>query len=201
MAPKILEACPTTQWKLIFGLSRFGGLRCPNTPLNANIGSTWRERRSTQACSISSDMLNGAPTCWRHHDLAEQILEALVHENPLDFAVTCDLAMLRVNWADVLNADNNPEQALADLSKNISALEGVLKQEPQLAYARDVLYRSHGARANILDARQRFSESTVDWEAVVALSSESERTKHRLLLALARAQTIVTRKPSPRRMY
>jgi integrase len=27
---KILKACPTTEWKLIFALARFGGLRCPS---------------------------------------------------------------------------------------------------------------------------------------------------------------------------
>jgi len=33
-AAKILEACPDVQWRLIFALSRYGGLRCPP--------STWR---------------------------------------------------------------------------------------------------------------------------------------------------------------
>jgi hypothetical protein len=27
---KVLEACPNAQWKLLFALSRFGGLRCPS---------------------------------------------------------------------------------------------------------------------------------------------------------------------------
>lgn len=30
MAQKVLEACPDSQWRLIFGLARFGGLRCPS---------------------------------------------------------------------------------------------------------------------------------------------------------------------------
>ena len=30
MAIKVLEACPDTQWRLIFGLARWGGLRCPS---------------------------------------------------------------------------------------------------------------------------------------------------------------------------
>jgi integrase len=29
-ADKVLAACPSTQWKLVFALSRFGGLRCPS---------------------------------------------------------------------------------------------------------------------------------------------------------------------------
>jgi integrase len=29
-AQKVLDACPDTQWRLVFALSRFGGLRCPS---------------------------------------------------------------------------------------------------------------------------------------------------------------------------
>jgi integrase len=30
MAVKVLEACPNAEWRLLFALSRFGGLRCPS---------------------------------------------------------------------------------------------------------------------------------------------------------------------------
>jgi integrase len=33
MALKVLEACPDSQWRLIFGLARWGGLRCPSEVL------------------------------------------------------------------------------------------------------------------------------------------------------------------------
>ena len=33
MAQKVLEACPDAQWRLIFGLARYGGLRCPSEVL------------------------------------------------------------------------------------------------------------------------------------------------------------------------
>ncbi|MHC4961557.1 MAG: tyrosine-type recombinase/integrase [Planctomycetota bacterium] len=33
MARKVLEDCPDAQWRLIFGLARFGGLRCPSEVL------------------------------------------------------------------------------------------------------------------------------------------------------------------------
>jgi len=32
-AARILEACPDTQWRLLFALARFGGLRCPSETL------------------------------------------------------------------------------------------------------------------------------------------------------------------------
>ncbi len=33
MAYKVLEACPDNQWRLLFALSRYGGLRCPSETL------------------------------------------------------------------------------------------------------------------------------------------------------------------------
>ena len=33
MALKVLDACPDAQWRLIFGLARWGGLRCPSEVL------------------------------------------------------------------------------------------------------------------------------------------------------------------------
>jgi integrase len=33
MAQKVIEACPDAEWRLIFGLARFGGLRCPSEVL------------------------------------------------------------------------------------------------------------------------------------------------------------------------
>ncbi len=38
MATAILEKCPDAQWKLIFALPRFAGLRCPNRSPGANLG-------------------------------------------------------------------------------------------------------------------------------------------------------------------
>jgi integrase len=34
VAQKVLDACPDAEWRLIFALSRFGGLRCPSEHLN-----------------------------------------------------------------------------------------------------------------------------------------------------------------------
>jgi site-specific recombinase XerD len=32
-AERVLKACPNAQWRLLFALSRFGGLRCPSEHL------------------------------------------------------------------------------------------------------------------------------------------------------------------------
>ncbi len=36
-AQKVLDACPDAQWRLLFALSRYGGLRCPSE----HLGLTW----------------------------------------------------------------------------------------------------------------------------------------------------------------
>lgn len=38
-AEKVLEACPSAEWRLIFALSRFGGLRCPSE----HLALTWQD--------------------------------------------------------------------------------------------------------------------------------------------------------------
>jgi hypothetical protein len=37
-AEAVLEACPDAQWKLLFALSRYGGLRCPSEHLGLRWG-------------------------------------------------------------------------------------------------------------------------------------------------------------------
>ena len=45
---KVLETCPNAQWRLIFALSRFGGLRCPSELLVLRWGDIdWHHSRMT----------------------------------------------------------------------------------------------------------------------------------------------------------
>ncbi|MEQ8849899.1 phage integrase SAM-like domain-containing protein [Botrimarina sp.] len=45
-AAKVLAACPSVEWKLIFGLARFGGLRCPSEVLALRWGDVlWDQNR------------------------------------------------------------------------------------------------------------------------------------------------------------
>jgi len=39
MAGKVLEACPDAEWRLLFALSRYGGLRCPSE----HVGLAWAD--------------------------------------------------------------------------------------------------------------------------------------------------------------
>jgi integrase len=47
-AQKVLDACPDAEWRLIFALCRFGGLRCPSEVLGLTWGDIhWAEGRFT----------------------------------------------------------------------------------------------------------------------------------------------------------
>ena len=47
-AAKVLEACPDAQWRLLFALSRYGGLRCPSEHLALRWGDVdWERGRMT----------------------------------------------------------------------------------------------------------------------------------------------------------
>ncbi len=48
MAGKVIDACPDAQWRLIFALSRYGGLRCPSEHLALKWGDVdWSGNRFT----------------------------------------------------------------------------------------------------------------------------------------------------------
>ncbi|MBI3838835.1 MAG: tyrosine-type recombinase/integrase [Planctomycetia bacterium] len=48
MAQRVLDACPDAQWRLLFALSRFGGLRCPSEHLALRWGDVdWEHSRIT----------------------------------------------------------------------------------------------------------------------------------------------------------
>ena len=48
VAEKVLEACPDAQWRLLFALSRFGGLRCPSEHLGLRLDDVdWARDRIT----------------------------------------------------------------------------------------------------------------------------------------------------------
>ena len=53
---KVLEACPTNEWRLIFTLARFGGLRCPSELLALRWGDiNWERGRIVVRCVKTAD--------------------------------------------------------------------------------------------------------------------------------------------------
>jgi tetratricopeptide (TPR) repeat protein len=129
------------------------------------------------------------PEMERYHDLAEAMLEQLVREEPYHLDSILSLALCRINWAYVLKERGQAKKALTALAKNVQALEGVRKQEPNHDLARDYLMRSHGMRAVCFEALERYPEEAIERRHVVELSRSAEvRHVARLLLVLASAR-------------
>ncbi|MBT5019382.1 MAG: tyrosine-type recombinase/integrase, partial [Planctomicrobium sp.] len=58
-AQKVLEACPDNDWRLIFALSRFGGLRCPSEHLGLRWEDIDWERNRIRVRSPKTEHHNG----------------------------------------------------------------------------------------------------------------------------------------------
>ncbi|MBY0587248.1 tyrosine-type recombinase/integrase [bacterium] len=62
---KVLDACPNAEWRLIFALSRFGGLRCPSEHLALRWGDVdWEHNR----------LIVQSPKTERHEGKASRIM-------------------------------------------------------------------------------------------------------------------------------
>lgn len=78
MAEKVLDECPDAQWRLLFALSRYGGLRCPSEHLALKWGDIdWSRGRSASRHArrnITREAANGGcrssrnsgRTCWTY---------------------------------------------------------------------------------------------------------------------------------------
>jgi len=58
-AQKVLDACPNAEWRLLFALSRFGGLRCPSEHLALRWGDVDWERSRSMVRSPKTEHLEG----------------------------------------------------------------------------------------------------------------------------------------------
>src|SRR5688572_23966648 len=58
-AQRVLDKCPDTQWKLLFALSRYGGLRCPSEHLALNWSDVDFERRRIRVPSCKTEHIEG----------------------------------------------------------------------------------------------------------------------------------------------
>lgn len=63
-AYKVLEACPDAEWRLIFALSRFGGLRCPSEHLALTWPDVDWERDRFRVVSSKQEHLDGGGVRW-----------------------------------------------------------------------------------------------------------------------------------------
>ena len=81
-AAKVLNACPDAQWKLLFALSRFGGLRCPSEHLELRWGDVdWDRERITVR----------SPKTAHHEDHEERVIPLFPELRPYLEAVRDEL--------------------------------------------------------------------------------------------------------------
>jgi integrase len=59
MATAVLDACPDTEWKLLFALARFGGLRTPSEPLALKWTDVDWERSMIRVSSVKTEHHEG----------------------------------------------------------------------------------------------------------------------------------------------
>ena len=64
MAQKVIDACPDAEWRLIFALSRFGGLRCPSEHLLLKWGDVDWERDRFKVTSPKTEHHEGKGFRW-----------------------------------------------------------------------------------------------------------------------------------------
>jgi integrase len=63
-AYKVLEACPDAEWRLLFALSRFGGLRCPSEHLTLRWADVDWERDRFRVTSPKKEHLDDGGVRW-----------------------------------------------------------------------------------------------------------------------------------------
>jgi len=94
-AQQVLDACPDLQWRLLFALSRFGGLRCPSEHLSLRWGDVDWERGRIRVTSPKT----------AHHDGREERIIPLfaelrpVLEEAFDAAEACAEFVI-TRWRD-----------------------------------------------------------------------------------------------------
>lgn len=64
MAARVLDACPDAEWRLLFALCRFGGLRCPSEPLALRWGDVDWERGRLRVPSPKTEHHDGKGYRW-----------------------------------------------------------------------------------------------------------------------------------------
>jgi integrase len=81
VAQKVIDACPDAQWKLLFALSRFGGLRCPSE----HLGLRWADINwETERMTVRS------PKTEHHEGKGSRVVPIFPELRPYLDAVFCE---------------------------------------------------------------------------------------------------------------
>ena len=91
IARKVIEACPDAQWRLLFALSRYGGLRCPSEHLALRWSDVDRERNRIRVTSPKTEHHEGKDCRLipLFPELRPHLLEVFEQAEPgTDFVIT-----------------------------------------------------------------------------------------------------------------
>ncbi len=89
-AAKVLEACPDAQWRLLFALSRYGGLRCPSEHLGLKWGDVDWERNRILVRSPKTEHHAGGESRMipLFPELLSHLLEVFSQPNPGEYVIS-----------------------------------------------------------------------------------------------------------------
>jgi integrase len=89
-AAKVLDACPDAEWRLIFALSRYGGLRCPSEHLGLKWADVDWERNRILVHSPKTEHHAGGDCRWipLFPELQPHLLEVFSQPNPGEYVIT-----------------------------------------------------------------------------------------------------------------
>jgi tetratricopeptide (TPR) repeat protein len=117
---------------------------------------------------------------------AESLVVPLARAAPRYVEYHRTLAVIRLNWGNLLLETGRGEAALAIYGRGIEAMEDLLRKEPGYSAGRHVLLQLHGARAQAREGQGRFAEAVADWDWVVELAEDADRPRYRFRRAFVR---------------
>jgi eukaryotic-like serine/threonine-protein kinase len=110
---------------------------------------------------------------------AEALLRPLVDRHPAKRKYVLTLAILYVNWSYDLARAGRSQEALERLDFAVRLAEDAHRREPKDEAVRWQALQTHGARAEIREFVGRFADSVKDWDRVIELEEEPNRSRWR----------------------
>ena len=112
------------------------------------------------------------------------ILQPLAAAHPDKVWYVVSLAALRINLAGLWQTENREKDALEQYNLVLTALNDVLRREPNHAEARRHLIPAYGGRATTLSRLDHHQEALQDWDKLLELATTpEERRDYRILRA------------------
>jgi tetratricopeptide (TPR) repeat protein len=130
---------------------------------------------------LQANRLDDAGVTFRQ---TEGLLGPLHAAHPRNNEYAQGLAGLYVNWANLLRLRDDLSAALAKADRAVELAEAAHRREPHDALLRERVVEARGTRSVVLGVMGRHADALVDWERVVEVADEPQRTQLRVGLAV-----------------